>query len=134
MDGIGPAAPAQRNGRPAVRGAGFSVPSSGHAEVAAASTAVAEVSLGGMLALQEAESGAVRDREARRRANEMLVELARLQRALLDGRRDLGALRRLADLAGDVPAAADLQLRQAVAEVALRARVELARHDTVTTT
>ena len=78
-------------------------------------------------------TGADRVREARRRGQEMLAALARLQRALLEGHRDLPGLRRLADLAEDVPQAADPGLRQALAEVTLRARVELARHETVRT-
>lgn len=136
LDGIGPIVPAARG--PAsvpVRGGGFAVPS-GRGEAAASPAAaadVSEVTLGGMLALQEAESGSVRDREARRRGQEMLAELLRLQRGLLEGRRDLAALRHLAELAADVPEAADPALRQAVADVALRARIELARHETVTT-
>jgi len=79
------------------------------------------------------ESGAVRDREARRRGQDMLAELLRLQRALLAGAPDEAALRRLATLATDVPAAADPLLRQAIAEVVLRARVELARHEIIAT-
>ena len=127
-----PAATAQGVGRGTPRGAGFSVPS-GRAEGATATTAAAEVSLGGMLALQEqAESGLVRDRAARRHGLAVLEELARLQRALLGGRIDPTALRGLAALAETVPEAADPELRQAVADVVLRARVELARHESVT--
>ncbi len=136
VDGIGPIVPAARSpARASARGAGFTVPS-GRADTAtgpAAAAEVSEVALGGMLALQEAESGSVRDREARRRGQEMLAELLRLQRALLAGQRDLAALRRLAALAVDVPDAADPGLRQAVAEVALRVRIELARHEMITT-
>jgi len=133
LDGIGPTAPAVRGpARPSARAAGFRLPTDS-AEAPAASAPTGEVMLGGMLALQEAESGAVRDREARRRGQEMLAALARLQRALLEGHRDLPGLRRLAALAEDIPQAADPGLRQALADVALRARVELARHETVTT-
>lgn len=133
LDGIGPTSPATRPvARAMVRGAGFRLPAEA-AEAPAAPAAASEVMLGGMLALQEAESWAVRDREARRRGQEMLAALARLQRALLEGHRDLPGLRHLAALAEDVPQAADPRLRQALAEVTLRARVELARHETVTT-
>jgi len=118
--------------RPAAGGGGFSVPTE-RAGGAAAAVPTAEVSLGGMLALQEAEGGAVRDRAARRHGQQMLVELARLQRALLDGRVDAGALEQLASLAESVPLAADAGLRATMAEVALRARIELARHRPVTT-
>ena len=136
VDGIGPIVPAARTtSRPSARGAGFTV-SSARADAAAGTAATsesAEVALGGMLALQEAESAEVRDREARRHGEEILAELLKLQRALLEGGPDPTALRRLAVLAGNVPAAADPGLRQAMAEVALRARVELARHETITT-
>lgn len=132
LDGIGPTSPAVRSpARPLVRGAGFRLPAAAMEAPAAAATT--EVMLGGMLALQEAESGAVRDREARRRGQELLAALARLQRALLEGHRDLPGLRRLAALVEDMPGAADPGLRQALADVALRARVELARHETITT-
>ena len=135
VDGIGPLLPVARGpARAAGRAGGFMVPS-GRGESAAGPAAAAEateVTLGGMLALQEAESGSVRDREARRRGQEMLAELLRLQRALLAGPPDLAALRRLAALATAIPEAADPALRQAVAEVTLRARVELARHETIT--
>ena len=133
LDGIGPTSPAARPAaRAPVRGAGFRLPAAA-AEAPVAAAATAEVMLGGMLALQEAQSGAVRDREARRRGQEMLAALARLQRALLEGHRDLPGLRRLAALVEDMPGAADPGLRQALAEVTLRARVELARHETITT-
>ena len=136
VDGIGPMAPVVRtSSRPAARGTGFTVPS-GQTDSPAATTAAAEtpgVALGGMLALQEAESASVRDREARRHGQDMLAELLKLQRALLEGRLDPALLHRLAALAGDVPVAADPALRQAVAEVVLRARVELARHESITT-
>jgi hypothetical protein len=133
VERIGPATPAIPGaGRQAARGVGFSVPSR-PPEAAAGASAPADVVLGGMLALQEAESGTVRDREARRRGEEILAALSRLQRALLDGRRDIAALTQLADLAREVPAAADPALRQAVADVVLRARVELSRHASVMT-
>lgn len=136
VDGVGPMVPAARTSpRPSARGAGFTVPS-GPAEAPAGSAAAAEtaeVTLGGMLALQEAGSAEVQDREARRHGQDMLAELAKLQRALLEGRADPGLLQRLADLAGNVPVAADPALRQAVADVALRARIELARHQIITT-
>ncbi len=93
----------------------------------APAAAPVEVALGGMLALQEAESGAVRDREARRRGQDLLAALTRLQRALLAGEDVLAVLRTLAELSEDVPEAADAGLRAAVAAVVLRARVELAR-------
>jgi hypothetical protein len=89
--------------------------------------------LGGMLALQEVESGAVRDREARRRGHDMLAALTRLQRALLAGEPDLATLRGLEALAENVPEASDPALQQALADVVLRVKVELARHESVMT-
>ena len=128
VDRVGGSAPVARvAGQALAGGAVFSLRADATEEPAAAAPA-AEVMLGGMLVLQEAESGAVRDREARRRAHDLLGALVRLQRALLAGQEDIPALHRLANLADDVPQAADEDLRAAVAAVVLRARVELARH------
>ncbi|MBN8890954.1 MAG: hypothetical protein J0H91_11760, partial [Rhodospirillales bacterium] len=94
------------------------------------------VSLAGMLALQEMEEGEVRDRAARRRGQDLLAQLAGLQRALLaasgPGAAEASAgaaLHRLSTLAEAVPQAADPRLRQAVAAIVLRSRVELARYE-----
>jgi hypothetical protein len=90
----------------------------------------AEVALPGMLMLQEVEAPDQRDRAARRRGQELLAELAALQRALLAAGGDVpAALHRLAGLARAVPPAADPALRQAVAAIVLRSRVELARYE-----
>ena len=89
--------------------------------------AVAPSALLGLLAVQEAEGAAVRDRDARKRGKLMLDELARLQRALLGGRLDPENLRALAALAGDPAVAADPAIAAVVRAAALRARVELAR-------
>ena len=91
----------------------------------------APVALAGLLAVQEAEGNAARDREARRRGAMMLDELTRLQRALLGGQIDPDNLRALAALAagpdGAGDGAADPMLAAAVRAVSVRARVELAR-------
>jgi hypothetical protein len=95
---------------------------------------VAETSLAGLLALQEeAEGGAVRDRArrdgaARRRGRDLLGELAALQRDLLAGGPDPAQLTRLATLAESAPEAADPRLRDVVAAIVLRARIEAARY------
>lgn len=81
----------------------------------------------GLLAVQEAEGDAVRDRAARRRGGRMLDELAKLQRALLAGRLDPATLRSLAELAADPADAADPAIAAAVRAVAVRARVMLAQ-------
>lgn len=117
--------------RPAARGGGFSV-TARPAAAAGTLAATAEVALGAMLAMQETEGAAVRDRAARRRGQDMLAELAALQRALLAGGADESGLGRLASLAAQVPEAADPALREVVAAVTLRVRVELARHGSVT--
>lgn len=93
---------------------------------AAAPAAAPEVLLG-LLAVQEAEGDAARDRAARKRGKEMLDELARLQRALLAGRLDPARLHALATLSADPADAADPALSAVLRAVAVRARVELAR-------
>jgi hypothetical protein len=88
----------------------------------------AAVSLGSMLALQEAGAEPVRDRAARRHGHAMLQLLVALQRAMLGGGSgDEAELGRLAALSAEIPAASDPGLRQAVAAIALRASIELAR-------
>lgn len=132
MDSIGGVArPGAATPRRPVRGGAFSVPA-GQAEATEAGAPAAEVSLGGVLALQEAQSGAVADREARRHGQDILTELARLQRALLAGSDDPRILERLADLVENQPPASDPRLRAALDAVRLRARVELARREIVT--
>ena len=110
---------------------GFAVPP-GEASATGGAARMEEasaVTLGGMLALQEEESPVVRDRRARRHAQAILEELARLQRGLLGGATDAGSLARLAALAELVPDAADPTLGALVQSVAIRARIELARRD-----
>lgn len=106
---------------------GFTLPA-GEARRATAAAPSAPAAPAGMLALQEWQGDAVRDREARRRGEAILAALAALQRALLGGGDD-AALERLAALTEDVPEAADPRLATLVRALALRARVELARHE-----
>jgi hypothetical protein len=87
------------------------------------------VSLVGMLAMQEAGADAARDREARRHGEEMLQELADLQRALLGSGVSAAGLANLADLASRARPAADNGLRGVLDAIGLRAQVELARYD-----
>ena len=94
-----------------------------------AAAEVGAVPLTQILALQEEEADAVQDRAARRHGEEMLAELASVQRDLLQaglGRKRLG---HLLDLATAPPRASDERLRDVVAAVALRVKVELARYD-----
>jgi hypothetical protein len=106
---------------------GFAVPADRAATPAAAPAAPAVV-LGGLLALQEAEEEPPRDRAARRRGRDLLAALAALQRDLLGAGPTPEALERLAALAAGVPVAGDVALREAVAAIAVRAQVELARY------
>lgn len=113
--------------RTAPAAGGFSL-AAGAASQAGAAAGAAPVSLGAMLALQEAGAAPVRDRAARRHGQAMLQLLAALQRAMLQGAGgDEAELTRLASLSAEVPLASDPALRQAVAAIALRASVELAR-------
>jgi hypothetical protein len=133
IDALGAPARAGLAPRPGSRsGAGFRVPERAHLAAAALAAAApaAEVSLSGMLTLQEIDGPEQRDRSARRRGQDLLAELAALQRALLSasGAPPEAALHRLAALAQAVPLAATPALRQAVAAIVLRSRVELARY------
>ena len=129
----GPVAPARARAAP--RGQGFSVadgPAARPPGGAGEADCVAEASLAGLLALQEqTDGGETRDRAARRRGRDLLGELAALQRDLLAGGPDPARLARLAAMAESLPEAADPRLRDAVAAIALRARVEAARYETV---
>ena len=68
-----------------------------------------------------------RRREARRRVGLALADLEGLQRDLLEGRTDRARLARIVALAAAVPAGEDVPLVQLADEIALRARIELAR-------
>jgi hypothetical protein len=108
---------------------GFAVPRDGEETVAGAGAVAGTegVAMAGLLALQEWPAERQGDRAARRHGEALLAELAALQRALLAGGE--GDVARLAELAARVPAAEDPGLRAAVAAVALRARIELARRE-----
>lgn len=97
------------------------------ASASAASGAAAAAGLAGLLALQEGETDAARDRAARAHGDALLKELSALQAGLLAGADDPAALRRLASLADAAPQAADPGLRGLLRAASLRARVELAR-------
>jgi len=126
IGGIG--APAAAPVRQGVAAAGFRVAEQGApGAVRAPAGAAAPSALLGLLAVQEAEADAARDRSARKRGKQMLDELSRLQRALLAGRVDPDGLRSLAALATDPAEAADPALAATLRAVAVRARIELAR-------
>ena len=115
---IGRGAPARR------AGLGFALPEAERAPESAAAGAVTG-SLG-LIGLQQGFSDAERDDAARRRGNAVLEELESLQLALLTGRVDPGRLARLAQLA-EGESGADPALRDILAAISLRARIELAR-------
>ena len=96
--------------------------------LAAGSVAAPALSL---LALQESGAAAERDARARARGLALLDALAGLQAGLLRGAVDAGLPARLAAL-GEGEAAADPALAALVAQVTLRARIELARLATAT--
>jgi hypothetical protein len=124
--GGGPAAPA--TGRAGRSPGGFRLPgtSPGQAEETGAAAALAPSGLG-LLGLQEHGDEAGRDAAARRRGDALVEELRALQAALLCDGLDAARLERLAALADAPEEAADSRLREAVAALGLRARVELAR-------
>lgn len=124
--GVGGPAPVVGGGRAARGGGGaFRVPDRAQGAEASAVAPAMAVGLSAMLALQEMPDPTVGDREARRHGQALLDELSALQRSMLaGGAPDPG---RLARLAAAVPSATDPRLRETVAAIALRARIELAR-------
>jgi Class II flagellar assembly regulator len=117
--------------RPARAGGGFALPGSSTAQEAAATAATGSVSA--LLGLQEQRAAAEPPGErAARRGEAALAELDGLQLDLLRGTDDPARLARLAALADGAEAAADPMLRRTLAEIALRARVELARRRVAT--
>lgn len=115
--------------RPRAPGAGgFNIPEDLAAAPARASAAPSTVSLSAMLSLQS-EAEPVQDRAARQHGRALLHELNTLHQALLGDFRNFKGLSALRDLAAAPSAAAeDPRLRDAVAEITLRARIELARY------
>lgn len=125
--GVGGGAPVRpgRGGRGGM--GGFALGGAGEAHGAGAASAAAAPAAIGLLALQEGAPAAERDARAARRGQALLRELAGLQADVLAGRLDrarLGAIAALAE--GETPA--DPALAATLAAIALRARVELARH------
>lgn len=134
------ASPAARRNRAA---GGFRVPSDPRAADApdaptpADATPVFAAFMEGLLGLQEEAAEApsmagARDREARRHGQALLSALAEMQLTLVgqgDAPATLASLSaRLSGLSAAIPLAADPRLRAIVAAIALRARLELARH------
>ncbi len=113
---------------PPAAGTGFTLPG----VPSPASIAAAEISpaaMAGLLALQEGVSGYRRDPAARRAGEALLGALSALQRALLAGGGEAAVLARLRALLADMPPAEDPALAAALAAIALRCRIELARRE-----
>ncbi|MGC1411173.1 MAG: flagellar assembly protein FliX [Acetobacteraceae bacterium] len=107
---------------------GFTMPpeptDTGRAAAASETPAMSPVS---MLTLQEVGGETVEDREARRHGNDMLAALGELQRALLAGGGDAGALQRLLELSTSETRATDPRLAAMISAIVVRVRVELTR-------
>lgn len=131
---MGPVRPVGFNGMRAARGArtagGFALPEAG-GEAPSSGGVAAPASLGALLALQESmppDSPEPPAERARRRAGRALEELRGLQLDLLRGAPgDAARLARLEALAGLPEAGLSQDLLALLAEVRLRARLELAR-------
>lgn len=104
-------------------GSGFSVPGGGAPTVAGLEASAPSL---GVLGLEQGWTPAERDAAAERRGSAVLRELQGLQLALLGGGVEVSRLSRLALLA-EGEAGADPALREIIAEISLRARIELAR-------
>ncbi|SFK80029.1 flagellar assembly protein FliX [Falsiroseomonas stagni] len=131
---VGPVRPgamgAVGRGRVRAGAGGFALAAAGGDSAEAAGAAGAAAPPGSLLALQE--SGAAppveeRGARARRQATEALDDLRGLQLALLDGSANPAGLERLSRLGSENQAGLDPPLATLMAELAVRARVELAR-------
>jgi len=120
--------PAGAIARPIPGAGGFRVPPAPGAALSAPAEAAAPATLAGLLALQEAAAPAPRDRAARRHGQVLLGGLAALQRALLGAGGAGAALDHLATLLAAAPPAEDPGLAALLDAIALRCRIELARH------
>lgn len=135
MKVTGPSGSSSATGaRPARASGGFSVPSAGAAAsagpaaAAAAVTGVAGVSA--LMALQGVEDATERRRRAIRRGSGLLDRLEDLKLALLSGEAGEAALERLGrGLGEERPVDADPALNSLLAQIDLRAAVELAKAD-----
>jgi hypothetical protein len=108
---------------------GFSIDDESRADSASAAGEVAAPAPLGVLAFQEEEQDAAQDRGAKRHGQEVLDELSGLQRDLLGPGVRPDRLRNLVALVDSGPPPADRRLRDVLAAVALRAKIELARYE-----
>jgi hypothetical protein len=130
IDRVGPVSP----GRPGARagtgtGSGFPLPAELGPDAArmAGVTASSPVALESLLALQQVDEPTERDRAARRHGQSLLGVLGRLQRLVLEDADPTATLEQIRTMAEAMPAAADPGLADALDQVVLRARIELAR-------
>lgn len=111
----------------AVRRAGrFALPE--EAQAASISGPSAPGALGGLLALQESLAPEPAESRARRRASAALRELTGMQLEMLGGAADPARLGRLSVLSEAEAESAEPALASILQDIALRARIELARH------
>ena len=135
MKVTGPSGPSSSPGaRPAKAAGGFSVPASGASAAAGAATAAASVSgvagVSALMALQGVEDATERRRRAIRRGSGLLDRLDELKLALLAGEGGEATLERLGrGLGEERPIDADPALNGLLAQIDLRAAVELAKAD-----
>ncbi len=131
INGPGGPRPAERKAiRPSSGSSGFHVPTPAGLGVSASciSDDIQSAPIDGPGAAASASlTSAAADRVVQGHADEMLNVLGQIQRDMLSSNRDPAMFRRLAALADAVPATATPGLRQAMLEVATRAKVELAR-------
>lgn len=85
-----------------------------------------------LLFLQEAESPQERDARSRRYGTALLDLLTKLQHGLLDDAAATDVLGELQVLSGQLTAAANPRLQEAIAAITLRAHVEVARGQKIT--
>jgi hypothetical protein len=129
VNGVTAAGAANRPKRTATRlGPGFSVESEDSAPPVQANPPVQGVALSGMLALQETETETVQDKTARRHGIALLETLSQLQKTLLSPQGNAETeIETLALLVNELPQAANPGLAAALADVRLRAKIELLR-------
>jgi hypothetical protein len=114
-----------RAGPAAAAGSSFTIKT----QIQQAAAPVTPVDMTGLLSLQDEGGSVRRDRAAHRAGEQTLGSLAALQAALLGGARpDLEALRQIIE---GMPRPADPALQAVIGAIRLRARVELARYETL---
>ena len=118
-------------GQGAPSGGGFARALAGGAEPATAPSSPTQISrVEGLFALQEVPDPEARRRRAVQRGLSLLDQLDRIRLAMLSGSLSPAELRRLAQvLAQEREALSDPALAEVLAEVELRAAVELAKYE-----